>query len=341
MSSVPETVTSASPVTADPIISTPIFIPVAGDERVTAFPVARPQMFNMYTIARRGFWTHTDITMAKDVADFLSMNAGKQRLVEYIHAFFAASDGLVNINLAERFCKEVPMQDAKYFYNFQIAMEDIHAHTYSIILEAIIPDRVKRERLINAAQTIPVVAQMSNYMKECISSTAPFAERLLRMACVEGIFFTGCFCAIYWLTDQGLMPSLGHANEMIARDEDMHTQFALYLYTLITPEHKLSRGRIMEIFSEAVDIAAEFIDDAIPRDMVEMTSELMLKYIQCQADNLLTLIDMPALYNTKHSFTFADRINMANRTNFFERRVSEYSQSAESAAGSYAIAEDF
>ncbi len=317
----------------------PLFNPVPGDDRKTAFPVARKALYNAYETAKACSWAATDITMAKDKVDFPTMGLGRQRLMTHIHAFFASSDSLVNDNLAERFSKEVLMQDAKYFYNFQVAMEDIHAVTYSIILDAIVPSEAERTKLINAAQTMPVIKKMTDYITECTNSDAPFSERLLRMACVEGIFFTGCFCAIYWITDQGLMPGLGHANELISRDEWLHTQFAIMLYTMLNNEHKLSRARIYELFREAVDIAAEFIADALPEDLEEMNAKLMKQYIQSQADNVLAMLGLAPLYGVKCPFDFMDRQNMANRVDFFARRVSDYAQATDADDGS--VATDF
>lgn len=320
----------------------PLFNPVPGDDRKTTFPPARPDLFDKYVIATDCVWTTKEITLAQDKIDFATkLSRGKQRLTTHVHAFFASSDGLVNENLAERFCKEVPMQDAKYFYNFQISMEDVHAHTYSLILDAIVPSESERVRLINAAHTVPAIARMTEYITECINSDAPFSERLLRMACVEGIFFSGCFCAIYWLTDDGLMPGLGHANELISRDEWLHTQFALYLYTLLNPEHKLSRARIYEVFRIAVEIAYEFIVDALPEDQPGMNAKMMKKYIESQADNLLTLISMPPMYKSVCPFDFMDRQNMTNRVNFFERRVSDYGQAMHTDESAYEIATVF
>jgi len=320
----------------------PLFAPVAGDDRVTVFPVARKSLFDMYLQAEDCTWTHKDITMAQDKIDFVQkLDKGQRRLTTHIHAFFASSDGLVNINLAERFSKEVQMKDAEYFYDLQRSMENVHAHTYSIILDAIVPSEAERNRLINAARTMPTVRAMTEYITECTNSDAPFAERLLRMACVEGIFFTGCFCAIYWLTDNGLMPGLGHANELIDRDEWMHTQFALYLYTMLNAEHKLSRAAIYDVFRGAVNIAAEFTADAMPDAMNGMNAGLMKTYIESVADTLLGFIGLTPLYGSKDPFDFMERRRMANRVNFFERRVSDYAQAACVDDDDYEIADSF
>jgi ribonucleotide reductase beta subunit family protein with ferritin-like domain len=256
-------------------------------------------------------------------------------------AFFAASDGIVNLNLAERFKKDIGILEATYFYDFQMMMENVHAQTYSLLLETIIPDSKERADLLNAIETIPVIAKMSQYMFKCIQSDAPLPERLLRMACVEGLFFTGCFCAIYWLQSRGLMPGLGMSNELIARDEGLHTMFAMFLYTLIEPQYKLNQAQVAAILTEAVDLAKEFILDALPNGLRSMNAQLMTDYIQCQADNLATLIDMNPIYGSTHDFPYMEQINLSNRTNFFERRVTEYGRKTEAEADDSAITDDF
>lgn len=311
---------------------------VPEDNRMTTFPIARSGIFEYYQDAVDRFWTRKEICTSQDVIDFATkLIPGEQRVIEFIVAFFAASDGIVNINLAKRFKKEVPMQDAIYFYNFQIMMEDIHAHVYSILLEDIIPDKERREYLINAATTIKTVKSMTEYMQRIIASDDPLPKRLLMMACVEGIFFTGCFCIIYWFQTRGLMPALGHSNELIARDESLHTYFAMYLYTLVNPQYHLPLAEVVSIFTEAVDIAVEFIKEALPEGLLGMNATLMTEYIKNQADNLASLIDIPGIFNTGHNFHFMDQINMTNRTNFFERKVSEYAKAQTVDDGSIAI----
>lgn len=318
-----------------------VFNYVPGDDRTTAFPVARKEIFDMYEQASDCIWPHKDITLAQDKIDFATkLDEPRRRLTKWIHAFFASADGLVNVNLAERFSKEIAMKDAEYFYNLQQMMEDVHAHTYSKILDAIVPSEAERTRLINATRTIPSVAAMTEYIIECANSDAPLSERLFRMACVEGIFFTGCFCAIYWLTDNGLMPGLGHANELIDRDEWMHTQFSLYMTTLITPEHRLSREATYGVFKAAVDIATAFTNDAIPEPMAGMNAVLMRTYIESVADSLLACVGFAPLYGSKNPFDFVERRKMANRVDFFSRRVSDYSGAVHADTG-YEIAESF
>lgn len=316
------------------VLSKQPFHLIPEDQRLTTFPIPmrRRGLWKYYEDAYKSFWTTEEISLSKDVEHWeTKLTPGQKRFVKYVLAFFAASDGIVNLNLAKRFKKDVKILEAGYFYDFQIMMENMHAHMYSLLLESLIPSKTEREELLNAIHTIPVIKKMGDFMFKCIDSDAPFAERLLRMACVEGVFFTGCFCAIYWLQNQGLMPGLGHSNELIARDEALHTYFAMYVYTLLEADHKLETSRIKEIVHEAVTLAKEFIADALPTGLAEMNAQLMGDYIESQADNLVTLIDCPVIYNAKHDFHFMEQINLQNRTNFFERRVSEYSkaQSAE------------
>lgn len=307
------------------------------DSRLTTFPIFRPSLWSYYQDAYKCFWTPEEISVSTDVSHYESkLTQGERHFVKYVLAFFAASDGIVNLNLARRFKKDVKILEAGYFYDYQIMMENIHAHTYSILLDAIIPSKIEKEYLLNAITTMPVIKKMSNYMFRCIDSDEPFAKRLLRMACVEGIFFTGCFCAIYWLQNRGLMPALGHSNELIARDEALHTMFAMFLYTLLDDRFKLTQDEIYAIIREAVELAKEFIREALPNGLSGMNADLMSAYIECQADNLVTLIDLPPIYGSKHDFGFMEQINLKNRTNFFERRVSEYSKVQNADDGKFA-----
>lgn len=312
------------------------------DARMTTFPIARHSLFAWYVDAAKCYWTVEEISTSTDAIHYETrLDAGERRFVKYVLAFFAAADGIVNLNLAKRFKDDVRMLEAGYFFDFQIMMENVHAHMYSILLVSIIPSKVERDELLNAIVTIPIIAKMSKFASACIESDAPFAERLLRMAAVEGIFFTGCFVAIYWLQNRGLMPALGHSNELIARDEALHTMFAMFLYSMIIPEQQLSQSHVYMVFREAVDIAKEFIIEALPTGLSGMNAALMIPYIECQADNLLTLIDLPPLYGTKHDIAFMEQQNLTNRTNFFERRVSEYSKAQSNDIGVFDVKTDF
>lgn len=322
------------------------------DKRLTTFPISpnRQKIWDMYVKAYRSFWVVEEISLTKDKTDWNNLNDAERKFLEYVLAFFAASDGIVNLNIVERFQKEIPILEVNYFYSFQVAIENIHAQMYSLLLETLIEDSSKRQKLLNAIETIPIVKKMSEFMFDCINSDAPFGERLLRMACVEGIFFTGCFCVIYWLQNRGLMPGLGHSNELIARDEALHTQFTLLLYNELTngtlftknnPKDIINRKTIEKIFTNAVDLAKEFICEALPFNLPEMNSKLMCDYIECQADNLLQMINEKKIYNAQHKFHFMEQINLDNRTNFFDRRVSEYSKTNCADNDDFEIAEDF
>ena len=309
------------------------------DGRLTAFPIARPAIFAYYQDAYKSFWTPEEISLSKDIEQFDTLTSAERHFIKRILAFFAASDGIVNMNLAQRFKKDIPILEVGYFYDFQIMIENVHAHFYSIALDALIPDARERADLLNAIKTIPIITKMSKYMFDCIDGKEPFGDRLLRMACVEGIMFSGCFCAIYWLQNRGLMPGLGQSNELIARDEGLHFIFALTLFGMI--DDKPTNLRVQAIVREAVDIAKEFINDALPIGLPEMNADLMSKYIESKADDMLTMINVPLIYNAKHDFHFMDQINLINRTNFFERRVSEYGKTNRAEKSHFEVATDF
>lgn len=298
--------------------------PIPGDDRLTTFPIARPGVFEYYKDAEAAHWGVAEVSLSKDAEDWYKLSQQQQHAVKAILAFFAASDGIVNINIVGRFKKEIPILEVGYFYDTQVSIENIHAHMYSLLLDTIVPDAVEREKLLNATRTIPVIGLISDYMFKCIKSDEPFAKRILRMACVEGVMFYGCFCIIYWLTVKGLMPGLGQSNELIARDEALHATFAMFLYDMIEAQYKLPRAEIYEIFTDAVEIARKFVEYTLPTAMAGMNSAMMMQYVECCADNMLALIDVPPLYKSKHEFHFMDQINLRNRTGFFERRVSEY-----------------
>jgi ribonucleotide reductase beta subunit family protein with ferritin-like domain len=325
-----------------------IIPPIPGDDRLTTSPIGRPDIWAIYQRATASFWRPEEIPMSRDKEHFdHKLTEEERRFVKHVLAFFAASDGIVNENLIGCFRAEINILEVRYGYDFQVMMENIHATVYSMQLDTYITDPIEREYLLNAAKNIPVITAMTNYMKKCIASgktgDAPLGERLLRMACVEGIFFTGCFCAIYWLQNRGLMPGFGQANEFIARDEALHTEMALKLYLLIP--NRLPQARITEIFTEAVDIATEFTNDALPKNLKEMNKILMAQYIKYVADNLISMINYQPIFKVENPFGFMEQINLTNRTNFFERRGAEYSramaQDTKNTAMVDSIAEDF
>lgn len=311
--------------------------PIPGDRRLTFFPISRPGLFQYYKDAQRSFWTPEEIDFSKDREHYdTRLTPGQRRFVDHVLAFFAASDKIVNMNLAKRFKEDVPIIEAEAFYDIQMAIENVHAETYALQLDTIVTDTKRKNELLDSLNKIPSIKAMTDWMFACMSSDESFAKRLLRMACVEGIFFSGCFCAIYWLQNKGgLMPGLGHANELIARDEGLHTMFALFLYTMLDADAKPSQAEVHDIFDAAVQIAKTFIISALPEPLPEMNAALMSSYIEYVADNLLSLIDIKPLYGTKNPFPFMEQLNLENRTNFFERRVSEYSKPQSSDADNW------
>jgi len=311
------------------------------DSRRATLPISpsRQHLWDLYKKSVQCHWTVEEVSLTKDVGDFEKLSTGEQRLVKYILAFFATADSLVNENIAQRFSNEVGIVEADYFYGMQISMENIHAEMYSLMLNTLIPSQAERDSLNTAEINYKVIKQMADFTIDTISSEKTFAERVLRMACVEGIFFTGCFCAIYWIARNGAMPGLVHSNELIARDEALHTIFATEIYNMCTI--KPSRDAITEIIDEAVTLATDFIIDAIPENLPEMNAINMTKYIKNQADIILSHINEPPMYKEKQPFHFMEQINLPNKTNFFERRVSEYSKVNQASEIDYTNSVDF
>jgi ribonucleotide reductase beta subunit family protein with ferritin-like domain len=315
---------------------------VLGDDRLITLPISRPDVWEFYKLAQRSFWIPEEVNVSSDIKDYNEkLTEGERLLVKHILAFFAATDKIVNINIIERFKKDFDIYEISSFYSFQETMENIHGEMYAILLHAIITDPAERDSVLNAVKTMPIIAKITDYVYECINSNASVGERLLRMVCVEGILFIGAFCAIYWLQERGLMKGLSQSNELIGRDESLHTMFGLLLYSLLKPEYKLKREKVYEIFRGALDIASEFISAALPKDLPEMNSALMTQYLERCADNLIVTIGFPHLYNSKNPFGFMEKINGLNKTNFFERRVSEYSKVSEAERDNDDVAEDY
>jgi ribonucleotide reductase beta subunit family protein with ferritin-like domain len=309
------------------------------DDRLTTFPVGRPDVFRWFEKSMHTYWTPNEVKMDKDATDYETKLAPQMRhFIDYILAFFASADGLVNFNIATRFREEIDIIEVSYFYDFQMTMENIHALTYSMLLDEIIKAQEAKTRLLDAVKTIPVIGKITAFMSKCINSDAIFAERLLRFACVEGIFFQGCFCGIFWLKKRGLMPGLVFSNEQISRDEKLHTEFACYLYNMLS--EKLTRKQVIAVLDEAVAVADAFIIEALPPGIPDMNAALMLDYIKCQGDELIFLIGEEPHYGVSHQFDFMNQINMANHTDFFERRVSEYSKETTQAKGDFDMIDD-
>lgn len=298
-----------------------------GNERFVLFPIKYSDIWDMYKKAESCFWTLEEIDLAADKNDWCQLNPNEQFFIKYVLAFFASSDAIVNENLVERFMREVQPPEAKCFYGFQIMMENIHSETYSQLIDTYIQDPDEKTKLFYAIDTIPCVTSKTKWAQRWIeSSTASFAERLVAFAAVEGIFFSGSFCAIFWLKKRGLMPGLTFSNELISRDEGMHCDFACKLYSML--EHtKLSNEKLQEIIGGAVDTEKEFVTDALPVSLIGMNCTLMQQYIEFCGDRLLVALGADKLYNAQNPFDWMEMISLQGKTNFFEKRVGEYSKS--------------
>ena len=280
----------------------------------------------MYKKAEASFWTVEEVDLAEDMKHWTGLSKNEKHFISHVLAFFAASDGIVNENLAMNFSNEVQCTEARCFYGFQIAIENIHSEMYSMLIDTYIKDLEQKDHLLNAIETVPCVQKKANWaLKWCDREMNNFAERLVAFATVEGIFFSGAFCAIFWLKKRGLMPGLCTSNEFISRDEGLHCDFACLLYTKLV--NKLSQERVFEIVDSAVQIEKEFISAALPVELIGMNSGLMATYIEFCADRLLMQLGFEARYRVKNPFDWMEMISLQGKTNFFEKRVSEYAKS--------------
>jgi ribonucleoside-diphosphate reductase beta chain len=293
--------------------------------RFVLFPLQHHDIWDYYKKAEQVFWTAEEIDLAQDLADWEQLKPNEQHFIKHILAFFAASDGIVNENLAENFVSEVQYTEAKFFYGFQIMMENIHSETYSLLIDTYIKDKEEQNYLFNAIDTVPAVQKKAEWALKWIGSES-FTERLVAFAAVEGIFFSGSFCSIFWLKKQGKMPGLSFSNELISRDEGLHTDFAVHLYNHHI-ENKLSRERIIEIIDSALVIEKEFITEALPVSLIGMNSDLMKQYLEYVSDRLLVELGVGKVYNSENPFDFMQNIALPNKTNFFEKRVADYVKS--------------
>ncbi|MAF94030.1 ribonucleoside-diphosphate reductase [Candidatus Woesearchaeota archaeon] len=292
-------------------------------DRFVLFPIEHDDIWTAYKQAQASFWTAEEIDLAEDLKDWKNLNKDEQHFIKHILAFFAASDGIVNENLVDNFNAEVCWPEARCFYGFQIMMENIHAETYSLLIDTYIDDEREKDHLFKALETVPSVKKKGEWAMRWLSrKRGSFAERLIAFAAVEGIFFSGSFCAIFWLKKRGLMPGLTFSNELISRDEGLHCDFACLLHS------KLIRGAgenvIRRIIAEAVDIEIEFVTKALPVNLIGMNADLMQQYIQFVADRLLVQLNCSKIYNVGNPFPWMEMISMQGKTNFFEKRVAEY-----------------
>jgi ribonucleoside-diphosphate reductase subunit M2 len=293
------------------------------DNRYVMFPIQDQDIWQMYKKQVDCFWRAEEIDLSKDISHWESLNKDETYFISMILAFFAASDGIVLENLAARFMGEVQSSEARAFYGFQIAMENIHSETYSLLIDTYIKDREEKSMLFQAIQNYPCIKKKADWAIKWIQDKrSSFATRLIAFACIEGIFFSGAFCSIYWLKKRGLMPGLTFSNELISRDEALHTEFAILLYSKLNK--KLSKQKVLDIIKEAVEIEKEFICDALPCRLIGMNRELMCQYIEFVADRLIVQLGESKIYNTKNPFDFMDMISIEGKTNFFEKRVAEY-----------------
>ncbi|WP_183576935.1 ribonucleoside-diphosphate reductase small subunit [Mucilaginibacter sp. X5P1] len=311
-------------------------------DRFVILPIKYPAIWEMYKKCEASFWTAEEIDLSDDMKHWETMNAGEKHFISHILAFFAASDGIVNENLAINFMSEVQLPEARCFYGFQIMMENIHSETYALLIDTYIKDPVEKDRLFHAIDTVPCVNKKAEWALRWINN-GTFAERLIAFAAVEGIFFSGSFCSIFWLKKRGLMPGLTFSNELISRDEGMHCEFACLLYRML--ENKLSKEAATKIITDAVEIEKEFVTDALPVNLIGMNAKLMSQYIEFVADRWLGELGYDKVYGASNPFDFMEMISLQGKTNFFEKRVGDYQKSgvlnATADSKSFSLDDDF
>lgn len=291
--------------------------------RYVMFPIQDHDIWSMYKRQVDCFWRAEEIDFSKDMASWKTLSDDEKYFIKMIIAFFAGADGIVLENLGTRFMTEVQLSEARAFYGFQIAMENIHSEAYSLLIDTYVKDRVEKDRLFNAIENFPCIKKKADWATKWINDKrSTFATRLIAFACVEGIFFSGAFCSIFWLKKRGKMPGLTFSNELISRDEALHTEFAVLLYKKLLK--KVPKKRVIEIVKEAVEIEREFICEALPCKLISMNSKLMSQYIEFVADRLIVQLGYDKIYNVACPFDFMEQISIEGKTNFFEKRVGEY-----------------
>jgi len=311
--------------------------------RFVVFPIQHDDIWQFYKKTEASFWTAEEIDLHQDITDWESkLNDDERHFIKHVLAFFAASDGIVNENLAENMVNQVQYTEAKFFYGFQIMMENIHSETYSLLIDTYIKDNKEKDYLFNAVETLDCVKKKADWALRWIDE-GTFTENLIAFAAVEGIFFSGSFCSIFWLKKRGLMPGLTFSNELISRDEGMHCDFACLLYNNHI-QNKLPKETIHKIITDAVEIEKEFVSDAIPVKLIGMNAELMCQYIEFCADRLLETLGNEKIYNSENPFPWMDMISLQGKTNFFEKRVGDYQKAGVTAARDkqvFSLDEDF
>src|SRR6187455_350295 len=302
--------------------------PILSDNpgRFVIFPIQHHDIWKFYKMSEANFWTAEEIDLQQDLHDWQhKLNDDERHFIKHVLAFFAASDGIVNENLADHFVSEVQYTEAKFFYGFQIMMENIHSETYSLLIDTYIKDNKEKDYLFNAIDTLDCVKKKANWALRWISK-GNFQERLIAFAAVEGIFFSGSFCSIYWLKKRGLMPGLSFSNELISRDEGMHCDFACLLYSML--ENRLTEEQVKTVITNAVEIEKEFVTDALPVNLIGMNAKMMRQYIEFCADRLLVALGYSKVYMAQNPFDFMEAISLQGKTNFFEKRVGEYKKAS-------------
>lgn len=297
------------------------------ENRYVMFPIVDADIWKMYKKQMDCFWRAEEIDLSKDIKHWTTLTDNEQHFIKHILAFFAASDGIVLENLGQRFMNEVQLAEARAAYGFQIMMENIHSETYSLLIDTLVKKETEKTKLFQAINNFPCIKKKADWAIKWINDNrSSFATRLIAFACVEGIFFSGAFCSIYWLKKRGLMPGLTFSNELISRDEGMHTDFAVLLFSKLNTKPK--RAKILEIFKDAVEIEKEFICEALPCRLIGMNSALMSQYIEFVADRLLVQLGYNKHYKSENPFDFMEMISLEGKTNFFEKRVGDYSLSS-------------
>lgn len=297
-------------------------------DRFVVFPIKHPKVWGMYKKAMASFWTADEVDLTKDVQQWPKLTENERYFIKHVLSFFAASDGIVNENLVERFMAEVQMTEARCFLGFQVMMENIHGEMYSQLLDTLITDSEERLKCLRAIEHFPAIKRKADWaLKWCKDKRSSFGTRVVAFVAVEGLFFSGSFCAIFWLKKRGLLPGLSFANELISRDEGMHTDFGCMMHSLL--KNKPSKAKVYEIFRDAVTIEKEFITESLPCRLVGMNSNMMSQYIEFVADRLLTQLGHPKIYNVPNPFPWMEMISMDGKTNFFERRVGDYSKAVD------------
>ncbi|WP_127126080.1 ribonucleoside-diphosphate reductase small subunit [Pseudoflavitalea rhizosphaerae] len=311
-------------------------------DRFVILPINYPKVWEMYKKHEASFWTAEEIDLSGDLKDWAGLNDGERHFISHVLAFFAASDGIVNENLAVNFMSEVQLPEARCFYGFQIMMENIHSETYALLIDTYVKDPQEKHHLFHAIDTVPAVKKKAEWALRWIENGS-FAERLVAFAAVEGIFFSGSFCSIFWMKKRGLMPGLTFSNELISRDEGLHCEFACLLYSMLS--NQLPKEQVYKIIGDAVRIEKEFITDALPVDLIGMNARLMQQYIEFVADRWLMELGCEKMFNANNPFDFMEMISLEGKTNFFEKRVGDYQKAGVMGGNkennSFSLDEDF